>query len=73
MPGDVLARNLIAIRPNIPIIVWTGHSARINPDVAKEIGIRELVMKPVVLKDLAGIIRQILDDKPKRPAAASKR
>jgi len=72
MPGDVLARKLIAIRPNVPIIVCTGYSERINPDAAQKIGIRELVMKPVVLKDLAGIIRQVLDKGIARPAASYK-
>ena len=70
MPGDVLARKLISIRPNLPIIVCTGYSERINSDAAKEIGIRELVMKPVVLKDLARIIRQVLDEDIRRPAAS---
>jgi PAS domain S-box-containing protein len=73
MPGDVLARELIAIRPAIPIIVCTGYSARINPDVANEIGIRELLMKPVVIKDLAGIIRRVLDEGLERSASSYER
>jgi CheY-like chemotaxis protein len=70
MPGDILARELIALRPAIPIIVCTGYSERINPDVVNAIGIRELVMKPVVIKDLAGIIRRVLDEDIKRPASS---
>jgi CheY-like chemotaxis protein len=58
--GDVLARKLIAIRPDISIIVCTGYSERINPDVAEEIGIKELVMKPVVMKDIAQMIDRVL-------------
>ena len=73
MPGDVLARELIAVRPAIPIIVCTGYSERINPDVANEIGIRELVMKPVVTKDLARIIRRVLDEDIGRPASSYER
>jgi PAS domain S-box-containing protein len=60
MTGDVLARRLISIRPDIPIIVCTGYSERINPDIVKEIGIRELAMKPVVMKDIARMIERIL-------------
>ncbi len=41
MTGDVLARKLISIRPDIPIIVCTGYSARINPDIIN--GLFELV------------------------------
>ena len=52
MTGDLLARELISIRPATPIIVCTGYSDRIDTDLANEIGIRELVMKPVVMKDI---------------------
>ena len=60
MTGDVLARKIIAIRPDIPIIVCTGYSERINSDIVKEIGIKELGMKPVVMKDIAQMIERIL-------------
>jgi CheY-like chemotaxis protein len=62
MPGDVLARELISIRPDIPIIVCTGYSDRIDTDIANDIGIRELVMKPVVMKEIAQSIRRVLDE-----------
>jgi FixJ family two-component response regulator len=62
MTGDLLARELISIRPEMPIIVCTGYSDRIDTDIANEIGIRELVMKPVVMKDIANCIRRILDE-----------
>ena len=60
MTGDVLAKKLISIRPDIPIIVCTGYSARINPDIIKEIGIKEMAMKPVVMKDIAQMIHRVL-------------
>ncbi len=60
MTGDVLARELISIRPDIPIIVCTGYSARINPDIIKEIGIKAMAMKPVVMKDIAQMIHRVL-------------
>ncbi|MDB4442141.1 cache domain-containing protein [bacterium] len=66
MTGDVLARKIIAIRPDIPIIVCTGYSERINPDIVKEIGIRELAMKPVVMKDIAQMVERILSKKADR-------
>ncbi len=60
MTGDVLAKKLISIRPDIPIIVCTGYSARINPDIIKEIGIKAMAMKPVVMKDIAQMIHRVL-------------
>jgi CheY-like chemotaxis protein len=72
MTGDLLARKLISIRPEIPIIVCTGYSDRIDTDIANEIGIRELVMKPVVMKDIANRIRRILDEKIKQAGTTYK-
>ena len=60
MTGDILARKIIAIRPDIPVIVCTGYSEKINPDIMKEIGIKELAMKPVVMKDIAQMIDRVL-------------
>jgi CheY-like chemotaxis protein len=59
--GDELARGLMAIRPDIPIILCTGFSERINEKKAKAMGIRKLVMKPVVQRELAEAIREALD------------
>ncbi len=72
MPGDVLARELIAIRPDIPIIVCTGYSDRIDKKIAREIGIRELIMKPVVMKDIADCIRRVLGENIERPSRSLK-
>jgi two-component system cell cycle sensor histidine kinase/response regulator CckA len=73
MPGDVLARELLSIRPDIPIIACTGYSERINSQIANEIGIRELVMKPLVIKDIARVIRRVLDENIERPTPFYKR
>ncbi len=61
MTGDKLAKELRTIRPNIPIILCTGHSERINDEKAKAIGVRALVMKPIVKNELARTIRKVLD------------
>ena len=61
MQGKELAQELIRIRPDIPIILCTGYSDQITEDVAKAIGIREYVMKPFVMDDMARIIRKVLN------------
>ncbi len=43
-----LAKMLIDIRSDIPIIICTGFSEKISEDKAKAMGIRGYVMKPVV-------------------------
>jgi two-component system cell cycle sensor histidine kinase/response regulator CckA len=63
MTGDELAKELMAIRPNIPIILCTGFSERITEESAKEIGIRAFSMKPFVMRDLSSTIRKVLNQK----------
>jgi CheY-like chemotaxis protein len=62
LTGDELARELIAIRPGIPIILCTGFSTRVTEQRAYELGIRGFVMKPFIMQDLAETIRSVLDD-----------
>ena len=61
MTGDELARELMAIRPDIPIILCTGFSEHITEEKAKAIGIRKFVMKPFIMREMAEAIRQVLD------------
>jgi signal transduction histidine kinase/CheY-like chemotaxis protein len=63
MTGDQLAQKTIEIRSDIPVILCTGFSERINDEKAKSIGVRALVMKPIVKNELAKIIRKVLDTK----------
>ncbi|MBW1863350.1 MAG: response regulator [Deltaproteobacteria bacterium] len=61
MTGDVLAEEIMAIRPDIPIMLCTGFSERITKENAKKIGIREFAMKPLIMGNLARTIRKVLD------------
>ncbi len=63
MTGDQLAEILRSIRPDIPIIVCTGYSEKITDEKAKKIGIKGLIMKPVVMREIAMIIREALEGK----------
>jgi len=62
MTGDQLARELTAIRPDVPIIICTGFSERINKEKAEIIGIKGFLMKPVVKSEMARIVRKVLDE-----------
>ncbi len=62
--GDELAKTLMLIRPDIPIIVCTGYSEKITEEKAKSIGIKGLIMKPVVMREMAVMIRDALNGKP---------
>jgi signal transduction histidine kinase len=61
MTGEALARELHNIRADLPIILCTGYSEDVITSVAEEIGIREIVMKPIAAAELADIIRRIVD------------
>jgi len=61
LTGDRLTQELLKIRPEIPIILCTGFSERITEEKAKKLGVREFVMKPLVMKDLAQAIQRALD------------
>ncbi len=62
MTGDQLARELLAIKPDIPIVICTGFSDRVDKNMAESIGIKGFLMKPVVKSELAETIRLLLDE-----------
>jgi CheY-like chemotaxis protein len=62
MTGVHLAKNLIEIRSDIPVIICTGFSEKISADKATAMGIRGYVMKPVVRSELAKKIREVWDN-----------
>ena len=47
MTGNVLAQELMCIKPSIPIILRSGFSELMDPQKIKSMGISELVMKPL--------------------------
>jgi len=61
MTGPELTRQLLNIRPGMPIILCTGFSELIDDEEMKALGIRAFIMKPVTYRDLAGTVRQVLD------------
>jgi len=63
MTGDKLAQELMKIRPDIPIILCTGHNTLVLEEKAKEIGVKAFVMKPLVMRNLAETVRKVLDEK----------
>jgi two-component system cell cycle sensor histidine kinase/response regulator CckA len=63
MNGEVLAREVTHIRPDLPIILCTDDSATLTKDEAKAMGIQASLVKPVLRQDLVGTIRQVLDRK----------
>ncbi len=63
MTGINLAKEVVRLRPQIPVILCSGFSDLITPEKAREMGITAMLIKPVKLAELAKTVRQILDDK----------
>ena len=63
MTGIDLAKELMSIRPGIPIILCTGFSEKIDENRAKKIGLRAFVLKPILRREIANTIREVLDKK----------
>jgi CheY-like chemotaxis protein len=61
LTGEVVAKELLRIRPDIPIILCTGFSHTMTEEKAKAMGIRAVLTKPLGRRDLALAIRHVLD------------
>jgi PAS domain S-box-containing protein len=61
MTGEQLARELISIRPEMPIILCTGFSDENDERRARDLGVKGFLKKPVATGDLAEMVRKVLD------------
>jgi two-component system, cell cycle sensor histidine kinase and response regulator CckA len=60
MSGYQMAKEAIKVRPDIPIVLCTGYSEVVSEDNAKDVGIREFIMKPIKREKIATIVKRIL-------------
>jgi len=68
MTGHELAEKLLTVRPDIPIILCSGGGETVTKEKARALGVREFVMKPIVIAEIAKIIRKVLDEQNDRGA-----
>lgn len=61
MSGSELVQQVHNIRPELPTILCTGYSQRINRQQAKDLGISAYCMKPLEFTELASTVRNVLD------------
>ncbi|MCF8033718.1 MAG: PAS domain S-box protein [Desulfarculaceae bacterium] len=60
MTGVQLTREVLAIKPDLPIIMCTGFSERLSSVSSQEIGVTRLAMKPLMPREIARIIGEVL-------------
>ena len=61
MTGDKLAQEALQCKPDIPVVLCTGFSEKMNWEKAQTMGISGFLMKPVILSDLSIMVRTVLD------------
>lgn len=59
--GVELARELSSLHPEIPIILMTGYSEKIDAEKAGKMGIASFLLKPINLNKMAATVRTVLD------------
>ncbi|MBU2629234.1 MAG: response regulator [Proteobacteria bacterium] len=62
MTGDQFAVEIMKIKSTLPIIICTGFSERISYENLKSIGVKALLMKPIIKSKLAATVRKVLDE-----------
>ncbi|MGC9325283.1 MAG: ATP-binding protein, partial [Desulfomonilia bacterium] len=61
LTGETLAQNLMKIRGDIPVMICTGFSEALTEEQAHELGICRVLMKPLVIREIAHVLRSVLD------------
>jgi PAS domain S-box-containing protein len=63
MTGLDLARELLRIRPDIPVIMCSGLSDPVPMEMIQAVGVREFFSKPIGKDDFARIVGHVLDQR----------
>jgi len=61
--GITLARKMLKVRRDMSIVLCTGHSDMVSEETAKDVGICQFLMKPLMRTELAENIRRVLDER----------
>ncbi len=64
LTGLDLARLALGVRPNLPVILTSGSSGTFSTTEVQEIGVRELVGKPLDYQTLATALNKVLRNRP---------
>jgi PAS domain S-box-containing protein len=69
MSGLELAEAILRIRPGFPIVLCTGFDVTMDNEKIAERGLRGIIFKPILRRDMATLVRNIFDSRPPRPPA----
>jgi PAS domain S-box-containing protein len=60
--GQELILELRKIRPNLPAILCTGYSSKVDENLAQQLELNAFLMKPLELSKFAQTVRKVLDE-----------
>jgi DNA-binding NarL/FixJ family response regulator len=61
LTANEMVSEFLRIRPDVPIILYTGFSESISPAKAQAMGVKALLLKPLTMASLAEEVRRVLD------------
>ena len=61
MTGSELAKAMLQMRPELPVILCTGYTASFSEKDALALGIRHYAIKPLTVAKMAKLVREVLD------------
>jgi PAS domain S-box-containing protein len=62
LTGSELAKAVLALRPNLPVILCTGYTASFSEKDAVVLGVKKYAIKPLNTAKLAALVREVLDE-----------
>jgi len=63
LTGDQLAKELLAIRPALPIIICSGYSEILSAEEMESLGVKQFLHKPVTLAEMSQKVRLVLEER----------
>ena len=60
--GVDLAEKIKLVKPDIPIVLFSGYSEQFSKNAARKAGIDAYCIKPVSLREISRVIRQVMHD-----------
>ncbi len=62
LSGEALARAILRIRPDLPILLCTGFSHTMTEEKARELGIRKFLMKPFLSQEFGLVLQEVMGE-----------
>lgn len=63
LSGFGLAREVLALRPDVPVLMTSGYLTPQDEKTARQIGIRELILKPETVERLRHSLDRLFENR----------